>query len=166
MSRIASLLVMLSLFAGQSARSADIAITEVARVGVLEGDADYMFGRISFVSALGSGGVVVADYQLEQIRVYDADGRYVGDIGSAGEGPGEYERVRGMRLLPDGQLVTLSAPARVTFFDVATREYISDFDLTSHLFSSRMLAHDSEGFLYVRASGESGSQARSRPSNG
>ena len=97
---------------------AKVEVEELARVGVLDGAPEYTFGQISYVAALRDGGVIVVDWQLAQIREYDSFGTYIGTFGREGEGPGEYQRINGMRVLPDGQLAVLSTPARITFFDI------------------------------------------------
>lgn len=128
-----------------------VEVDEVARIGVVDGEPEYLFGRISLISALKDGRVIAADSQLEQIRVYDSSGKYLGDIGRAGEGPGEYKRLQSMTALPDGQLVVLSSPGRLTFFKIDDRSYVIDFSIPDYLHASRMLEYDNEGFVYVRA---------------
>ena len=136
---------------GHTHTSTIATVEEVARIGMLEGKPEYMFGRISFICAMKDGRVIAADSQLEQIRAYDSFGTYLGDIGRAGEGPGEYQQLQGMRVLPDSQLVVLSSPGRLTFFEVGNRAYIREFSIPSYLHSPRMLEYDNEGFIYVRA---------------
>lgn len=61
-------------------------LVEELRIGVVEGDPEYMFGGITGIAA-------------------DADGVHVRDVGGEGQGPGEYLRVLlGMTVRIDGRL--------------------------------------------------------------
>jgi hypothetical protein len=125
-------------------------LVEVARIGGGDTDSEYLFGRISFVSIARDSSVFVADQQLEQIRRYDPWGTFRANIGRAGEGPGEYRRIGGMTVLPSGELVVLSAPYRLTFFDGESGAYVRDFPAQSTLNAPRMLEYDNAGYVYVK----------------
>ncbi len=58
-------------------------------IGVIAGEAPYMFNHISDVARLQSGHIVVAD-DTEQLRVFDSTGRHVVSHGGKGQGPGEF----------------------------------------------------------------------------
>ncbi|SHK85531.1 6-bladed beta-propeller [Rhodothermus profundi] len=49
-----------------------------------------MFGKIWDVVIDGTGRVVVLDFENQEVRIYDQDGRFVTLVGRQGEGPGEY----------------------------------------------------------------------------
>lgn len=66
------------------------------RLGVLEGDAAYTFSSIRAVRGLSDGGVLVAEAQARELRVFDESGRYVRTIGGRGEGPGEFANLSGI----------------------------------------------------------------------
>jgi hypothetical protein len=51
---------------------------------------------------------------------------------------------------PSGDLVVLSSPGRVTFFDGTTRAYRRDFSVQSALYTAFMFAYDDDGFLYIK----------------
>lgn len=67
-----------------------LALQEVFRVGVVEGDPDYQFDRVRDVAPDGEGGFWVVDGD-PALRRYDAVGRLVARAGGAGRGPGEAE---------------------------------------------------------------------------
>jgi hypothetical protein len=67
-----------------------IVAAPVALIGEAEGDAAYLFGDVSSV-AVGAETILVADRLGSTVRGYDLNGRYVGTIGSQGDGPGEFE---------------------------------------------------------------------------
>ncbi len=59
-------------------------------IGVAEGAAEYAFSRITDLSLTPDGGLVVADGNSRELRVFGADGHHRGTIGQRGEGPGEF----------------------------------------------------------------------------
>lgn len=63
-------------------------LSEVLRIGVVDGDPDHQFRRIRSLTPDPAGGVWVVDGS-EGVRHYDADGRYTRMIGGRGSGPGE-----------------------------------------------------------------------------
>jgi len=65
-------------------------LVEEASIGVESGPDEYLFGQIGGVWA-DEDRIYIADYQVPAVRVYDTSGRYLFDIGSRGQGPGEYE---------------------------------------------------------------------------
>lgn len=81
-----------------------LTLVEEMRVGGLEGDQAHTFGYVDALAPAPDGSVYVADGQIPLIRHYDADGVHLGDVGRAGEGPGEYGSVVAMVVDPDGRL--------------------------------------------------------------
>lgn len=142
--------------AAAEGRAGDLAITETARIGVYDEDPAYMFGRVDHAVVAPDHSILVADGQLEQIRRYGANGQFIADIGRKGEGPGEYERVRGMIALPDRRVAILSSPRKLTFLDALSGEYIDAIQIPSGLHADRLLTSDIEGFVYVKAVAEDG----------
>lgn len=101
-----------------------IPMRETLRVGVLEGDPNYQFNRISWMLARQDGGVLLHDMVSNTkgglIRQYDAQGRFVRVIGGLGDGPGEYDDFPWGTVLADGSLLIVSqGQARITRFDSA-----------------------------------------------
>jgi len=76
------------------------------RIGVMDGAAPYVFGKIVGVAALDDGGVVVADASLAEIRSYASDGTFLESTGRLGDGPGEYRNLTSLRRFgPDSLFV-------------------------------------------------------------
>jgi hypothetical protein len=65
-------------------------VEEVFRVGGMEGGPEAEFGMVIGVDLDDEGRVYVADQQARRLRVFDADGSFVREIGAPGEGPGEF----------------------------------------------------------------------------
>lgn len=68
--------------------------------------------------ALGARGqIYVFDYQAQEIRLFDAGGKFVRLVGRKGAGPGEFTQPNGIRTAPDGSLwVNDHSNARFTVF--------------------------------------------------
>ena len=125
-------------------------LVEDLRIGVLEGPDEYIFGRVGHLAVGADGSIYVADAQLGSIRQYDAAGHFVRTIGSQGQGPGEYSRILGMKMLHDGTLAVLDAPHKIILYSRGGA-YQRDFRVPSTLYASRMLEYDVAGNLYTRA---------------
>jgi len=59
-------------------------------IGVVDGPSEYSFSRIVDLAVLADGSLVVTDGSMQQISIFDRDGRYAGSLGQRGEGPGEF----------------------------------------------------------------------------
>ncbi|UCC71586.1 MAG: hypothetical protein JSV86_14515 [Gemmatimonadota bacterium] len=64
--------------------------TEVLRVGVLEGEPEYEFGRISGFVVLSDRRIVVADAMAHELRFFSPEGVHEMTLGREGQGPGEF----------------------------------------------------------------------------
>ena len=63
------------------------------------------FGDVVGVARRSDGGFVVGDGHLQQLRVYDAHGRFVRAVGRKGRGPGELRQLHWAGVLPGDTLV-------------------------------------------------------------
>jgi hypothetical protein len=81
-------------------------VEEVLSIGSVEGDVVEQFGMIVGVDVDAEGNVYIADQQAQDVRVFDAGGRYLRTIGGPGSGPGEMGRgVTGVYVVGDEVLV-------------------------------------------------------------
>jgi len=108
---IACLLVLFGGCGGESSsRSSDAerpapVVAEVdLEIGVMEGEASFMFGRIGGVTADEQGRIFVADTQGDVVRAYDAEGTHLFDVATSGEGPGEVDNPCCPTIGPEGAL--------------------------------------------------------------
>jgi len=89
---------------------------EELRLGDVD-DPDLGFSRIGSVDVDRDGQVFVFEMLDRQIRVYDADGRFVRRIGRQGEGPGEFQRVSRFGVAGDTLWTYDFGLRRLTLFD-------------------------------------------------
>jgi len=68
-----------------------IQLTEDLAIGLLDGPVYLIFGEVSRMAEDRHGGIYVLDGQVPEIRHFDHTGRFLGTIGRAGAGPGEYQ---------------------------------------------------------------------------
>ncbi len=64
-------------------------------IGVLSGPEELLFGRIASARRDAAGNLIVADRQALEIRIFDVEGRHLQSLGREGEGPGEFQSLRG-----------------------------------------------------------------------
>ncbi len=86
-------------------------------LGAIEGDSVYEFTRITGALRFDDGRIVIADGSQE-LRFFDADGRFLHESGGAGEGPGEFQRISHFtRLLHDSLLAFEMFQMRASILD-------------------------------------------------
>lgn len=129
----------------------EASVVEELSVGLPEGPEPYTFGSITDVWASDER-ILVADRRLSIVRAYDADGRYLFDVGAAGQGPGEYQRPAGVAILPDGRLVVYDGVV-LRVYDAEGRflERWGSAEGRGFLYSGpNMMALVADGAVYVR----------------
>jgi hypothetical protein len=72
---------------------------------------------------LDSGLVAIASEGTQSLRFYDLAGNYAGERGGAGDGPGEYRRIRSLQRIGSDSLAVWDAgPRRLTLLGVGSPE--------------------------------------------
>jgi hypothetical protein len=87
--------------AGQSPRT--MVMVEALRIGGAD-DGPASFARIFAVTAAANGNIFVVDGPPIQLKLFDARGRFLRNVGRSGGGPGEYAFVSALRTGPDGHV--------------------------------------------------------------
>lgn len=78
------------------ARNSNIALTEVLRIGAVNGPAELLFSDIAGGRILEDGNVVLVDSASREVRLFGYDGSLLRSQGGEGQGPGEFEYIRGL----------------------------------------------------------------------
>lgn len=92
-----------------SSWDAQVELTEILRIGAIEGPEELLFSRIAGGKILNDGRIALADAGSREVRQYTSDGTFLKSHGREGEGPGEYEFIIGMGAC---------APTGFTVFDI------------------------------------------------
>lgn len=69
-------------------------------IGVLDGAPEYQFFQVSGTLRLTNGTIVVANAGSNQLRFYDASGKFVRSTGRQGSGPGEFKQMGSLYRFP------------------------------------------------------------------
>jgi hypothetical protein len=80
-----------------------LARTPEVSIGVAEGATENMLHRVAGGFRFPDGRIVVANGGTQEVRVYDARGRFLSGAGRRGEGPGEYTQLS--RVFPFGDSI-------------------------------------------------------------
>jgi hypothetical protein len=91
-------------------------LEEDLRIGVVEGDENYMFGSLRSVIPTADGRIWALDSQTFQLRLYDQDGAFIRAVGGGGQGPGEFGFNPCAFPGPDGE-IWVEAGGRWQWFD-------------------------------------------------
>jgi WD40 repeat protein len=82
------------------------------QIGVKGGDPDFEFFNVTAACWLRDGRLAVANAGSHTIRFFDLDGRFLGKVGSAGKGPGEYQRLTSLEGYGTDSLMVFDADLR------------------------------------------------------
>jgi len=94
-----------------------LAQTPSASIGLLEGDEEYLFRRVSHAATLSDGEILVSDGSEAEFRAFDSSGRFLRRFGGEGEGPGEFQELTKWVVTPgDTVLAWDGALGRLTTF--------------------------------------------------
>jgi hypothetical protein len=78
---------------------------EALRIGTPTGEPEYQFGQVVGLDVDDAGNIYVLDQMAQEVRVYDASGKYVRSLGRPGNGPGELSRNASAVLIGRGDTV-------------------------------------------------------------
>ncbi len=89
-------------------------------IGVVQGEEPYQLADVRGVARYADGRIVLANGGSSEIRIFDVNGRFLRSIGREGAGPGEFQYLRRLFLLPGDSLLVVSGFGnRYTVFDPA-----------------------------------------------
>lgn len=130
----------------------DARLVPEVSIGVLEGDAPYMFGRISSLDVGPGGAIYAVDAQVPELRVFEPDGTWRAALGRPGEGPGELKRPDGgLAILSDGRvLVRDPGNGRIQVYSGETGEALATWPLRGNFSTSNPLWRDRSDRVYTQ----------------
>ena len=94
-------------------------LVEEMSIGELEGEQEYLLGQIVGIAVDSLDRVYLLDRLGPSLRLYDAGGNFVREVGSPGQGPGELGSPdSGLQILSDGRVAVRDpGNARIQLFD-------------------------------------------------
>ena len=134
-----------------------IAAEPSLEIGVVDGAPEYQLDQVMTAWKRTDGKIVIVDRTSQTIRVFDGSGRHLRTSGGKGGGPGEFQALSWLHLLPGDSLMA---------YDAAVRR-LSIFDPEGNLTSTRTL--EFTGLSGPRAAGAFGDGTLlviSRPESG
>ena len=93
-------------------------LVEDLRIGEFDGTGPYVFGSLRSVIPDPMGRIWVLEGQAFELRLFDAEGRFVRAVGRQGEGPGEFASNPCAFAGPDGE-IWVESGGRWQRFDTA-----------------------------------------------
>ena len=99
-------------------------------IGRRGGDPQQEFFRIRGAVRLRSGDVIVADGLSRELRWFDADGQFILRRGGEGSGPGEYEALSTLLLLPGDSIAAGDGLRRTVRLYTATGEFVRSWQVS------------------------------------
>ncbi len=78
----------------------------VVDIGSVSAGEEYELFQVWSAVRLSNGSIAVVNGSSQELRFYDADGRFVRVAGRRGGGPGEFQNVRWMHRMPGDSLIT------------------------------------------------------------
>jgi len=92
----------------------------LVQIGALEGEDAYQFDQIGGVGRLSDGSIVVANGGTQELRYFDRTGRHLRTTGRKGEGPGEFQALGLLVVLPGDTVAVYDwNQRRISYFDAA-----------------------------------------------
>ena len=86
-----------------------LTLEEDLRIGVEEGEDEYMFANLRSVQVDNDENIYVLDAKYIKVRVYDKNGKYIRSFGKKGLGPGEFQWPSRMIMKTDEKLAMLDS---------------------------------------------------------
>jgi len=124
-------------------------LVEELSVGEETGDDTYLFGSISAAWATDDR-LYVVDSQVPAVRAFDSTGKHLFDVGSPGQGPGEYLMPTAVLVRADGSIAVAEAmSARINFYD-SEGLFLDNWSLASQK-SALGLTLAPDGQLYTQS---------------
>lgn len=89
-----------------------VSSSPIMSIGLADGDDPYLLYDVTSLRVNSSGSLIVANAGARELRIFDADGVFVGTVGRRGQGPGEYQHLTGVELFAQDSLVVFDRDLR------------------------------------------------------
>jgi len=126
------------------------AIIEIVRdlkIGVPEGDQEYLFTEITDLAVDDDGNIYAIDLKGDDVRVFDRNGHFLRTVGRPGQGPGEFSGAGNLHVSSNGEIMVTSEGSRSIKYFAPTGQYQKQYLLKA--FSPIKVDYDSKGVYYI-----------------
>jgi hypothetical protein len=127
--------------------NAEISIVQDLKIGVPEGDPEYLFSEITDLDVDDDGNIYAIDLKGDNIRVFDKNGHFLREIGRHGQGPGEFSGAGNLHVGSNGEIMATSEGSRSIKYFSKDGRYLRQYLLKA--FSPVKVAYDSAGVYYI-----------------
>lgn len=151
--RVVVMMIVTLTSAGSAQVAQQLELVRELSIGQADGAPEYAFGSLGPMAIGPTGAFFLFDFSDTQLRRYDSAGRFLGLVGRAGAGPGEYRQVLGLAMHGDSLLLVFDpGNGRITVFDSAGTYRRSIPFNRGTFYGEKAFAVDQGGLIYVRAS--------------
>ncbi len=102
-------------------------------IGALFGEEEYLFGGIQDVRRIGTGQIVVAESQAEELRVYESDGAFLHRVGREGGGPGEFTSLSRIDAYPGDSIFAVDSRKRTLSLFLPDGRFARELSYATHV---------------------------------
>ena len=92
-------------------------------IGREDGPEELMFGEITSAAGNSRGQIVIVDKKTEDVRLFDAQGKFLQRLGRKGQGPGEFRAPHSVLVTPSDEIWVSDLQRRLTVFVRGTEGY-------------------------------------------
>ena len=127
--------------------NAEIKIVQDLKIGVPEGDQEYLFTEIADLAVDDDGNIYAIDLKGDDVRVFDRNGHFLRTVGRPGQGPGEFSGAGNLHVSSNGEIMVTSEGSRSIKYFAPTGQYRRQYLLKA--FSPIKVDYDSAGVYYI-----------------
>jgi hypothetical protein len=127
--------------------NAGINIVQDLKIGVPEGDQEYLFTEITDLAVDDDGNIYAIDLKGDNVRVFDRNGHFLRTVGRPGQGPGEFSGAGNLHVSSNGEIMVTSEGSRSIKYFAPTGQYQRQYLLKA--FSPIKVDYDSAGMYYI-----------------
>ncbi len=91
----------------------------------------------------------VSAEKMRCIHIFNRDGKYIGDIGQKGRGPGEYLAVRTMTIVPEINALMIEAGTYILFYSLDDGSCINKFDFADFFDRTNDITNNLKGHSHT-----------------
>lgn len=123
-------------------------IKEDLKIGDEGGDENFVFSFIYYLEVDNEKNIYVADTKEKHVKVFDSSGQFLRTIGRAGQGPGEFGSLEGIRINAHNELaITDSRQHRIHYYSLEG-DFLRSISLEIFLEKIQRMFHRQSWHLY------------------